>query len=118
VLFKKWNVSFVNYWYWIKIAENNEPVVSLLSKQRKPYEILIIGSFGESPENKVGEKIIFCQPTKHSQKPPILNEFREIIGNESLECLEIFARNLNSNCVSWGNEVLKFQDLNYFIRKE
>jgi N(6)-adenine-specific DNA methyltransferase len=116
VLFKKWKVSFVNYWYWIKIAENNEPVVSLLSKQRKPYEILIIGSFGE-PENNVDEKIIFCQPTKHSQKPPLVKEFREIMKNDSMECLEIFARNLNSNCVSWGNEVLKFQDLNYFERK-
>ena len=102
----------------MKIANNKESVVSLHSKQRKPYEILIIGTFGNL-KKKISneEKIIFCSPTKHSQKPPLINLFQKESKNDDFKTLEIFSRNLNSNCFSWGNEVLKFQHLEYFKKK-
>lgn len=31
-----------------------------------------------------------------------------------VECLELFARNLQPGWTSWGNEVLKFQHIDYF----
>lgn len=31
-----------------------------------------------------------------------------------VECLELFARNLQPGWTSWGNEVLKFQHMDYF----
>ena len=31
------------------------------------------------------------------------------------ECLELFARNLQPGWTSWGNEVLKFQHMDYFV---
>lgn len=31
-----------------------------------------------------------------------------------VECLELFARNLQPGWTSWGNEVLKFQHVDYF----
>eukprot|EP01080_Neovahlkampfia_damariscottae_P001828 gene1828-970_t len=117
-LFPKWNITFLTHWYWMKIAKNNDPVVSLHSRQRKPYEMLIIGSFG-NPKKKIpaNERIIFCSPTKHSQKPPLINLFQKETGIDQITALEIFSRNLNSNCISWGNEVLKFQHLEYFNEK-
>ena len=34
------------------------------------------------------------------------------------QCLELFARNLQPGWMSWGNEVLKFQHMDYFIALE
>ncbi|OBS82410.1 hypothetical protein A6R68_23599, partial [Neotoma lepida] len=34
------------------------------------------------------------------------------------QCLELFARNLQPGWMSWGNEVLKFQHVDYFIALE
>lgn len=34
------------------------------------------------------------------------------------ECLELFARNLQPGWTSWGNEVLKFQHVDYFLALE
>ena len=54
---------------------------------------------------------IFCVPsTVHSQKPylgDLLSQYHPSIGF----CLELFARNLIPDWTSWGNEILKCQEI-------
>ncbi|NXS01503.1 METL4 protein, partial [Oxylabes madagascariensis] len=49
----------------------------------------------------------------HSHKPPLAAVLAEFIKPD-VECLELFARNLQPGWTSWGNEVLKFQHIDYF----
>ncbi|XP_067027648.1 N(6)-adenine-specific methyltransferase METTL4-like [Acropora muricata] len=49
----------------------------------------------------------------HSRKPPLNDILEKYVPPQSL-CLEMFARNLTPNWTSWGNEVLKFQHVDYF----
>lgn len=78
-LFKSWNITFLTKWYWMKITSFGEPVIPLQSKQRKPYEGVIIGYYGDCQTTRFsqvkqliqGTRILFCAPTKHSQKPPL-----------------------------------------------
>ena len=83
------------------------------------------------PDNiKVDKLIISSIPcTQHSRKPPLGHlhqklrvpnpdtSFSEntdpLLGDNRF--LELFARSLNPGWVSWGNEVLLFQDTEYFV---
>lgn len=59
-------------------------------------------------------QIICSVPCKiHSRKPPLHEIFSKYVPPNSL-CLEMFARNLTPHWTSWGNEVLKFQSMEYF----
>ncbi|KAF7246312.1 Methyltransferase-like protein 4 [Varanus komodoensis] len=46
----------------------------------------------------------------HPYLPKILKGYTK----PDVECLELFARNLHPGWTSWGNEVLKFQHMDYF----
>ncbi|XP_078009611.1 N(6)-adenine-specific methyltransferase METTL4 isoform X5 [Phascolarctos cinereus] len=60
-------------------------------------------------------KLIVSVPcTLHSHKPPLTEVLKDYIMPDA-ECLELFARNLQPGWTSWGNEVLKFQHIDYFI---
>ena len=67
-------------------------------------------------------KVLLCSPAKHSQKPPVdlLINIKNLLDDRidfTPECLELFARNMRPGWTSWGNEVLKFQDINYFKKQ-
>ncbi|GAB5372524.1 hypothetical protein AAMO2058_001673000 [Amorphochlora amoebiformis] len=73
----------------------------------------------------VPKKWLFCAvppPGRHSNKPPIGRLFCQRHLGSSYhddhlhpQCLELFARNLLPTWWSWGNQALKFQQLQLFL---
>lgn len=114
-IFDQWGVRFAEEWVWLKITSQGEPICSLNSKWRKPYEILLLGRRFEGDkkgvEGDVKKRVIIGVPDLHSRKPNLSCMIEKIIGKEegTYEALEIFARNLTAGWWGWGNEALKFQ---------
>ncbi|XP_066478909.1 N(6)-adenine-specific methyltransferase METTL4 [Tiliqua scincoides] len=125
VLYPHWSVRGVVEWYWVKVTKSGEFVFPLDSLHKKPYEVLILGRVQRNPNVPLSisedetlhipdHKLIVSVPcTLHSHKPPLTEILKEYTKPD-VECLELFARNLQPGWTSWGNEVLKFQHLDYF----
>ncbi|XP_071410830.1 N(6)-adenine-specific methyltransferase METTL4 isoform X2 [Pithys albifrons albifrons] len=123
-LYPHWLVKPLAEWHWVKITRAGEFVFPLDSSHKKPYEVLVLGRVqGDAkealrksegvlpiPEHKL---IVSIPCTLHSHKPPLTAVLAEFIKPDA-ECLELFARNLQPGWTSWGNEVLKFQHIDYF----
>lgn len=123
-LYPHWSVKTLAEWHWVKITRAGEFVMPLDSLHKKPYEVLVLGRVqgdvkealrkSESvlpiPEHKL---IVSIPCSLHSHKPPLAAVLAEFIKPD-VECLELFARNLQPGWTSWGNEVLKFQHIDYF----
>ncbi|XP_055466077.1 N(6)-adenine-specific methyltransferase METTL4 isoform X2 [Psammomys obesus] len=128
-LYPSWSVEVIAEWYWVKITNSGEFVFPLDSPHKKPYECLVLGRVREkdalalrSTDVKVSpvpdQKLIVSVPcVLHSHKPPLAEVLKDYIKPGG-ECLELFARSLLPGWVSWGNEVLKFQHVDYFIALE
>ncbi|EHB18686.1 Methyltransferase-like protein 4 [Heterocephalus glaber] len=128
-LFPSWSVETLAEWHWVKITKTGEFVFPLDSPHKKPYEGLILGRVQgkttlplRSTDVKVppipDHKLIVSVPcVLHSHKPPLAEVLKDYIKPDG-ECLELFARNLQPGWTSWGNEVLKFQHMDYFIALE
>lgn len=115
-IFPKWQVRFVAKWYWIKITKSGDPICDFSDLPRKqPYEKIIFGakrSF-QLPEN--GKLVVSIPSAIHSHKPPLIDLLKLYLPEKPL-CLEIFARYLLPNFVSYGNEVLKLQHDSLFTK--
>ncbi|NXW28872.1 METL4 protein, partial [Phaetusa simplex] len=123
-LYPHWSVKTLAEWHWVKITRAGEFVLPLDSLHKKPYEVLVLGRVQEDvkealrkpedvlpiPEHKL---IVSIPCSLHSHKPPLTAVLAEFIKPD-VECLELFARNLQPGWTSWGNEVLKFQHIDYF----
>ncbi|NXI89866.1 METL4 protein, partial [Psophia crepitans] len=123
-LYPHWSVKTLAEWHWVKITRTGEFVLPLDSLHKKPYEVLVLGRVqGDEkealrtsedvlpiPEHKL---IVSIPCSLHSHKPPLTEVLAEFIKPD-VECLELFARNLQPGWTSWGNEVLKFQHIDYF----
>ncbi|XP_017687998.1 PREDICTED: methyltransferase-like protein 4 isoform X2 [Lepidothrix coronata] len=129
-LYPHWSVKTLAEWHWVKITRAGEFVLPLDSLHKKPYEVLVLGrvqgDVKEALRKSEGvlpipeHKLIVSTPcTLHSHKPPLTAVLAEFIKPD-VECLELFARNLQPGWTSWGNEVLKFQHIDYFtlLQKE
>ncbi|XP_069885582.1 N(6)-adenine-specific methyltransferase METTL4 [Dipodomys merriami] len=129
-LYPSWSVEMLAEWHWVKITNSGEFVFPLDSPHKKPYEGLILGRVKKkaaalplrNPDVKVlpipDHKLIVSVPCiLHSHKPPLAEVLKDYIKPDG-ECLELFARNLQPGWTSWGNEVLKFQHVDYFITLE
>ena len=124
-LFPTWSIQLIGKWYWIKITTTGEFVCNFDSTHKKPYECILIGyhnKFGQFKNSQLLEmlesfpfhKIICSVPCRlHSRKPVLYEFFTEFLADDS-KCLELFARCLTPGWTSWGNEVLKYQNINYF----
>ncbi|XP_010132511.1 PREDICTED: methyltransferase-like protein 4, partial [Buceros rhinoceros silvestris] len=123
-LYPHWSVEPLAEWHWVKITRAGEFVLPLDSLHKKPYEVLVLGRVqGDASEalRKSGDvppvpehKLIVSVPcVLHSHKPPLAAVLAEFT-RPGVECLELFARNLQPGWTSWGNEVLKFQHVDYF----
>ncbi|XP_069476962.1 N(6)-adenine-specific methyltransferase METTL4 [Ambystoma mexicanum] len=125
-LYPHWSVEPLAEWHWVKITRAGEFVFPLDSTHKKPYEVLILGRLRTgtcSPSRSKSEvtevpvpdhKLIVSVPcTLHSHKPPLTEVLTEYVKPDA-ECLELFARNLQTGWTCWGNEVLKFQHIDYF----
>uniref|UniRef100_A0A8C5Q6A6 Methyltransferase 4, N6-adenosine n=1 Tax=Leptobrachium leishanense TaxID=445787 RepID=A0A8C5Q6A6_9ANUR len=122
-LYPHWSVRTLAEWHWVKITKSGELVFPLDSQHKKPYEILVLGrlqkpdsaTFSDDLPPIPPHKLIVSVPCKlHSHKPPLSEILKEYVKPDA-QCLELFARNLQPGWTSWGNEVLKFQHLDYFI---
>ncbi|CAM4507833.1 N(6)-adenine-specific methyltransferase METTL4 isoform X1 [Caretta caretta] len=125
-LYPHWSVKTLAEWHWVKITRSGEFVFPLDSSHKKPYEVLVLGRVQgiiDFPLRKSDvevlpipdHKLIVSVPcTLHSHKPPLTEILTEYIKPDA-ECLELFARCLQPGWTSWGNEVLKFQHIDYFI---
>lgn len=127
-LFVKWNVQEVALWHWIKVTSSCELTFPMDSPHKKPYEPFIIGrrllehSLHTNEEELCNtfpnEKIICSVPSAlHSQKPPLNDVFMKFLPVQP-NCLELFARSLVPHWTSWGNETIKFQDIQYFQKED
>lgn len=140
-LFPAWQLECAGEWIWLKMTTQAEPIFPIDSEHKKPYEQLILGR--PKQLNKVKERadipkthIITSIPSKkHSRKPPLEGKTKNsitVVLSHSLMLLlyadvlsayisekepvkvELFARCLLPGWISWGNECLKFQHLDYF----
>lgn len=124
VLFPAWGVKYLTTFYWLKVKADGSLISDLDLFHHRPYECIILGQcHGEVlnsdnmskiktvPDNQV----IISIPGDYSRKPPIGGLLKEYIsGHGPTRCLELFAREMMSGWVSWGNEPLHFQDSQYF----
>ncbi|CAK7268868.1 hypothetical protein SEPCBS57363_003312 [Sporothrix epigloea] len=125
-VFRAWGVELVATWTWLKVTTSGEPIVSVDSHWRRPWERLLLarrlgsdaavrgaGKAKALPLNRV----IVGVPDVHSRKPhlrllmsPFLAPTSSGDHIKDMHCgLEVFARNLTAGWWSWGDEVLLFQ---------
>ncbi|KAJ1190950.1 hypothetical protein NDU88_000268 [Pleurodeles waltl] len=128
-LYPEWSVKPLAEWHWVKITRSGEFVFPLESTHKKPYEVLVLGRLRAAAKSAPRQsdedhtpipdhKLIVSIPcTLHSHKPPLAEVLTDYI-KPGAECLELFARNLQAGWTSWGNEVLKFQHIDYFCPLE
>lgn len=136
-----WKLKQIGEWHWVKVTNKGEYVFDLNSTHKKPYEPIIIGRYSESykQENSAVDatceirstdsqseeesvfpfhKVICSTPSVlHSRKPPLNHVLKQYLPSNP-SCLELFARSLIPGWTSWGNEVLKFQNMAYFDKRE
>ncbi|XP_036453588.1 N(6)-adenine-specific methyltransferase METTL4 [Colossoma macropomum] len=121
-LYPHWGVKLLAEWLWVKVTRTGEFVFPLDSPHKKPYEVLLLGRFCANSDNTTrpeeceipDERLIISIPSAlHSQKPSLSAVLRPYIRHNA-RCLEMFARSLQPDWTSWGNEVIKFQHHSYF----
>lgn len=115
--FELWDVQLVEEWVWVKTTLHGELVTDLDGVWRRPYEILLVGrtSYGLGsarfvPQSSgVSRRFICGVPDLHSRKPSVRELIEPLMPDRSsYRALELFARNLTAGWWSWGDEVLKF----------
>ncbi|RCI10382.1 hypothetical protein L249_4385 [Ophiocordyceps polyrhachis-furcata BCC 54312] len=111
-----WGLELAAEWTWLKVAESGEPLYDLDSLWRKPWEKLLIATprGGRAP-SALTAKVIVAVPDVHSRKPNLGMLFRDVLARDYVG-LEVFARNLISGWWSWGDEVVKFQQVDCWLQ--
>ncbi|KAK3546285.1 hypothetical protein QTP70_025717 [Hemibagrus guttatus] len=121
-LYPHWGVKLLAEWLWVKVTRKGELVFPLDSPHKKPYEVLLLGRFCANSDNTTrsevceipDQRLIISVPSAlHSQKPALSAVLKPYI-RPNAKCLEMFARSLQPDWTSWGNEVIKFQHHSYF----
>lgn len=122
-LFPSVGASKIANWYWVKLTTSYEPIYPFDSLHKKPYETVMLGcnclKYGHEcchmdiPKQLMISSIL-C--SIHSCKPPLHYVLQRFLPDkfDNMRRLEMFARNLFPGWTSWGNEVLKHQDIQYF----
>jgi N6-adenosine-specific RNA methylase IME4 len=109
-----WGLEIICEWIWLKITSNGEPIVSLESQWKKPWERLLIAK-RQGSQRRVSPKILIGVPDVHSRKPNLRALFQEVFWTAEYSGVEIFARNLTAGWWSWGDEVLRFQNTQEWV---
>lgn len=125
-LYPYWAVEVLAEWLWVKVTRTGEFVFPLDSPHKKPYEVLVLGRHRSGTDRAVRssaveelpeQRLLISVPSVlHSQKPSLSAVLKPYISPEP-KCLELFARSLQRDWTSWGNEVIKFQHSSYFTRE-
>lgn len=99
-LFPQWSCKYICTHYWLKLAQDGQPVTPLESFHRLPFEQLVVGYRGTQIPPAMTSRILLSIPSRHSWKPPIEDFFPACDSK-----LELFARELRPEWTSLGNEV-------------
>ncbi|KAL2817389.1 MT-A70-domain-containing protein [Aspergillus granulosus] len=129
-------------WVWVKTTVYGEPVTYVEGLWRKPYEVLVVGVKQNEKEDKnerampwsglvdeiettqtnIRRRVIVAVPDVHSRKPNLREAFERVFFSSAkggsgtqYEALEVFARNLTAGWWACGNEVLKFNDGEWWV---
>uniref|UniRef100_A0A3P9NNA3 Methyltransferase 4, N6-adenosine n=1 Tax=Poecilia reticulata TaxID=8081 RepID=A0A3P9NNA3_POERE len=109
-LYPHWGVEVVAEWFWVKVTTSGEFVFPLDSPHKKPYEVLVLGRYRQEKckifARQTDNRCVFGR-TLCVDNHEVLKLY---VGAEA-KCLELFARSLQPGWTSWGNEVLKFQQI-------
>eukprot|EP00210_Caulerpa_lentillifera_P008438 g8050.t1 len=110
-LLPAWRLKPLTTWYWVKVDTSGDLISSLKSNHRRPYEKLMITIRSEASDqlelSKFPKDLVFISPRQeHSRKPPIGPFLKQQLwpSGESKQCLEMFARELVPDWITWGNE--------------
>ncbi|TMS35303.1 hypothetical protein L596_002734 [Steinernema carpocapsae] len=115
---KKWGLTLVARWHWLKITKKFEPVCEFRPHHKVPFETIFLATRTEYTDNYsfIPEDFCFASVPHgcHSKKPPIqaILEFLQVPVGEKR--MEIYARCLQEQFLSVGFEPLHFQELNFF----
>ncbi|KAF4110538.1 N(6)-adenine-specific methyltransferase METTL4 [Onychostoma macrolepis] len=120
-LYPYWAVEVLAEWLWVKVTRAGEFVFPLDSPHKKPYEVLVLGRYrsvrSSEAEELPEQRLLISVPSiLHSHKPSLSAVLKPYISPKP-KCLELFARSLQCDWTSWGNEVFKFQHSSYFTRQ-
>ncbi|POO03156.1 MT-A70-like [Trema orientale] len=123
-LFPAWGVKYVATFYWLKVKADGSLISDLDLFHHRPYECILLGECnGESLDSSntsriktiQDNQIIISIPGDYSRKPPVGGLLLEYVaGHSPTRCLELFAREMVSGWLSWGNEPIRFQESRYF----
>lgn len=116
-------------WIWLKTTTEGEPLTPVDGVWRKPYEVLVIGKaaapdgLNASDDNSMIRRVIAAVPDVHSRKPNLREVFEQVFftpawseaAGAPYSALEVFARNLTAGWWACGNEVLKFNDKEWWV---
>lgn len=91
------------------------PVIPFSYSHRLPYERLLIGykKKNKPPTHIQQDFIIFSTPISHSFKPNPISIFQRFYEHE-IKGVEYFSRQLKTNWLCIGNEVLYFQNKQFY----
>ncbi|KAK5701578.1 hypothetical protein LTR97_004393 [Elasticomyces elasticus] len=123
-LFDTWGVQLAEEWIWLKTTINGEPVTPLDAVWRKPYEVLLLGRKGDAQYSRdtnvaVKRRVMLAAPDLHSRKPCLKDHIETLLRNsKDYRALEVFARHLVAGWWSWGNECIKFNSAECWMKKE
>ncbi|KAI0988228.1 hypothetical protein GJ496_005260 [Pomphorhynchus laevis] len=124
-IFPMWGITYLTTYFWHKVTCSGADFIKPTRKgtvHKQNTEPIFIGVFlpldislyNELSMSKLTLKCV-PSPVLHSWKPPLFDIFRKYLpasdSNNKLKCLEMFARSLHPGFISWGNEVLKFQQI-------
>ncbi|XP_043099058.1 N(6)-adenine-specific methyltransferase METTL4 [Puntigrus tetrazona] len=120
-LYPFWEVDVLAEWLWVKVTRAGEFVFPLDSPHKKPYEVLVLGRRrpvrSSEAERLPEQRLVISVPSVlHSHKPSLSAVLKPYVSPEP-KCLELFARSLQSDWTSWGNQAIKFQHSSYFSRE-
>lgn len=107
-LLRSWGFKYKGtIFVWVKTTKKGTLHKGLGYTTRKNAEICIYGTKGKGlgiPINRNIEEVIIAQRQKHSQKPTEAYERLELLYPTATR-LELFARNLRNQWISFGNEL-------------
>ena len=117
---ESWGVTLSAVWFWLKVTRSGEPVCALDVHQNKlPYERYLVGEKIPSADavKQSDRSVIVSVPSAiHSHKPPLDKVLSDLGMDDKKRRLEIFGRYLQPNWTTYGDQVLKLQEMHYFLK--
>ena len=122
-LFAAWGLTLAEEWAWLKVTRDGRPVCSLDGVWKKPFEVLLVGrkdtamqklcARRDAATSGIRRRVLAAVPDLHSRKPNLKELIEQLLINKTMpyRALEIFARSLTSGWWAWGDEVLKYNNI-------